>query len=126
MAPVAALALLHVDHAEQACREGAFDRPAAAAGLLVLLPLLAVLTVVVRLESKGPAIFRQERVGRVLRRYSLDQSRLDLRYAENWSLMLDITILWRTVRAVLATDGAYSTQKRSWVPSTGRSWPSRR
>lgn len=94
--------------------KGAFDRPAAAAGLLVLLPLLAVLTVVVRLESKGPAIFRQERVGRVLRRYPLDQFRLDLRYAENWSLMLDITILWRTVRAVLATDGAYSTQKRSW------------
>ena len=218
VAPVGALALLHVDHAElyglRRVVKGAFDRLAAAAGLLVLFPLLAVLTVVVRLDSKGPAIFRQERVGRddrrfmllkfrtmvvdaeakradieqqndadgllfkmrqdprvtrvgrVLRRYSLDELpqlvnvllghmslvgprpplpdevkgyhgdvrrrlavkpgitglwqvsgrsdlswddsvRLDLRYVENWSLMLDITILWRTVRAVLATDGAY-------------------
>ena len=36
-----------------------------------------------------------------------DSVRLDLRYLENWSLMLDITILWRIFRAELATDGAY-------------------
>ncbi len=33
--------------------------------------------------------------------------RLDLRYADNWSLALDISILWRTVRAVLRGSGAY-------------------
>jgi exopolysaccharide biosynthesis polyprenyl glycosylphosphotransferase len=33
--------------------------------------------------------------------------RLDLRYADNWSMMLDISILWRTVRAVTSGSGAY-------------------
>jgi exopolysaccharide biosynthesis polyprenyl glycosylphosphotransferase len=32
---------------------------------------------------------------------------LDVRYVENWSLGLDITILWRTFRAVLGSNGAY-------------------
>src|SRR5215211_7425693 len=33
--------------------------------------------------------------------------RLDLRYVENWSLALDLLILWRTGRAVLHRSGAY-------------------
>ncbi|MDM4763927.1 sugar transferase [Galbitalea sp. SE-J8] len=33
--------------------------------------------------------------------------RLDLYYVENWSLTGDLVILWRTVRAVFARDGAY-------------------
>jgi exopolysaccharide biosynthesis polyprenyl glycosylphosphotransferase len=33
--------------------------------------------------------------------------RLDLRYVENWSLMLDLLILWKTVSAVFKADGAY-------------------
>jgi exopolysaccharide biosynthesis polyprenyl glycosylphosphotransferase len=33
--------------------------------------------------------------------------RLDLSYVENWSVMQDAMILWRTVRAVLRSDGAY-------------------
>ncbi|AFA72174.1 exopolysaccharide biosynthesis polyprenyl glycosylphosphotransferase [Gordonia polyisoprenivorans VH2] len=33
--------------------------------------------------------------------------RLDLSYVENWSIMQDIVILWRTARAVVAKDGAY-------------------
>jgi exopolysaccharide biosynthesis polyprenyl glycosylphosphotransferase len=36
-----------------------------------------------------------------------DTVRLDLYYVENWSLTGDIIILWRTVRAVLAPNGAY-------------------
>ncbi|NCD16925.1 MAG: sugar transferase [Actinobacteria bacterium] len=36
-----------------------------------------------------------------------DASRLDLYYVENWSMMQDIIILIRTVRAVLRADGAY-------------------
>jgi lipopolysaccharide/colanic/teichoic acid biosynthesis glycosyltransferase len=39
---------------------------------------------------------------------SWDESvRLDLSYVENWSVMQDAMILWRTVRAVLRSDGAY-------------------
>ncbi|WLP93036.1 sugar transferase [Gordonia sp. NB41Y] len=33
--------------------------------------------------------------------------RLDLSYVENWSIMQDIVILWRTARAVVAKEGAY-------------------
>jgi len=36
-----------------------------------------------------------------------DSLRLDLYYVENWSIMGDIIILYRTVRAVFASDGAY-------------------
>ncbi len=33
--------------------------------------------------------------------------RLDLRYADNWSIALDVSILWRTIRAVVKGAGAY-------------------
>ncbi|WP_342748010.1 sugar transferase [Geodermatophilus tzadiensis] len=33
--------------------------------------------------------------------------RLDLRYVENWSLALDLMILWKTLRAVVRGEGAY-------------------
>jgi lipopolysaccharide/colanic/teichoic acid biosynthesis glycosyltransferase len=32
--------------------------------------------------------------------------RLDLRYVENWSLTMDLLILWKTVSAVLRRHGA--------------------
>ena len=35
-----------------------------------------------------------------------DAVRLDLRYVENWSLTLDLLILWKTASAVLAKRGA--------------------
>ena len=35
------------------------------------------------------------------------QPGIDVRYVENWSLGLDLTILARTVRAVLRSSGAY-------------------
>ncbi|NHZ64566.1 sugar transferase [Massilia genomosp. 1] len=41
-----------------------FDLVAALAGLLVLAPLLAIIAVCIRLDSPGPAWFRQQRVGR--------------------------------------------------------------
>jgi exopolysaccharide biosynthesis polyprenyl glycosylphosphotransferase len=33
--------------------------------------------------------------------------RLDLYYVENWSIVGDLLILWKTLRAVVSTDGAY-------------------
>lgn len=37
-----------------------------------------------------------------------DQSvRLDLRYADNWSLAMDVMIIWKTARAVIRPHGAY-------------------
>ena len=42
----------------------AFDLLAAASGLAVLAPLLLLIAVTVKLDSPGPVLFRQERVGR--------------------------------------------------------------
>lgn len=36
-----------------------------------------------------------------------DSVRLDLYYVENWSMTADLVIMWRTVRAVIRSDGAY-------------------
>jgi exopolysaccharide biosynthesis polyprenyl glycosylphosphotransferase len=36
-----------------------------------------------------------------------ESMRLDLRYADNWSIALDLLILWKTARAVLGRSGAY-------------------
>jgi lipopolysaccharide/colanic/teichoic acid biosynthesis glycosyltransferase len=36
-----------------------------------------------------------------------DSVQLDLRYIENWTLALDLYILWKTTRAVLRGWGAY-------------------
>jgi exopolysaccharide biosynthesis polyprenyl glycosylphosphotransferase len=216
--PVAGLPLLHVEHPElvgaRRVLKGAFDRCAAALALVLLSPLFLVLSVLVRAEGGGPALFTQTRVGRGgdeftvykfrtmvvgaealkamlqprnehegvlfkmrrdprvtpvgawLRRYSLDELpqlvnvvrgemslvgprpplpeevarygddvrrrlvvkpgmtglwqvsgrsdlsweesvRLDLRYVENWSLTLDVQILWKTWSAVIRGAGAY-------------------
>jgi exopolysaccharide biosynthesis polyprenyl glycosylphosphotransferase len=217
--PVAGLPLLHIEEPElsgaRRFMKAMLDRSMAVAVLLLLSPLLLALGLAVRLTSRGPAIFRQTRVGRdgrpftmfkfrsmyvdaearladltesneraegllfkmkedpritragkFLRKWSLDELpqmfnilngsmslvgprpplprevaeyevdvhrrlmvkpgltglwqvsgrsdlewdesvRLDLRYVENWSLALDLIILWRTVFAVLKREGAY-------------------
>jgi exopolysaccharide biosynthesis polyprenyl glycosylphosphotransferase len=47
------------------------DFTVAAAGLLALAPLFAVVAALIRLDSRGPAFFRQERVGRGGRTFRL-------------------------------------------------------
>jgi len=42
----------------------AFDLLASASGLVMLAPLLLLIAVAVKLDSRGPVLFRQERVGR--------------------------------------------------------------
>ncbi|HEX7992615.1 MAG TPA: sugar transferase [Streptosporangiaceae bacterium] len=222
--PVAGLPLLHLDHPEftgsKLVIKAGFDKMVALAALTVAAPLLAVLALAVKLDDGGPAFFRQTRVGKDgrtftvfkfrtmvidaeqrradlrrahaqhstsgqhsvlfklrndprvtrtgtwLRRWSLDELpqlinvlngdmslvgprpalpeeaamygdhvrrrlavkpgitglwqvsgrsdltwdesiRLDLRYVENWSLMLDVHILWKTLSAVVRGSGAY-------------------
>ena len=41
-----------------------FDFLFAASGLLALLPLFVIIAIVIKLDSKGPVFFRQERIGR--------------------------------------------------------------
>jgi exopolysaccharide biosynthesis polyprenyl glycosylphosphotransferase len=194
--------------------KGAVERLVAALALVVLTPLLVAVWAMVRAETPGPGLFRQQRVGRdgaeftmlkfrsmtttapeeldglterneadgvlfkmssdprctpiglILRRYSIDELpqlwnvvmgqmslvgprpalpqeverydldprrrlavkpgitglwqvsgrsdlswaetvRLDVKYVDNWSLMLDLSILFRTVKAVVSHRGAY-------------------
>ncbi len=66
--PVAGLPLLHMERPEltgiRRFTKEVVDRAAAAVGLLLLAPVLLGIAVAVRLESRGPVFFRQERVGR--------------------------------------------------------------
>lgn len=48
-----------------------FDIVLSASGLLVLWPLLAVSAVLVKLSSEGPAIFKQKRLGRGAREFTI-------------------------------------------------------
>jgi exopolysaccharide biosynthesis polyprenyl glycosylphosphotransferase len=216
--PVAGLPLLHLDHPEftgaRRVIKSVFDRAVALAALVLASPVFALLAVAIRIADGGPALFRQTRVGRDgkvftvykfrtmvldaeqrkaqlaevnetdgvlfkirndpritrlggrLRRWSVDELpqlinvllgemslvgprpalpeeaakygdhvrrrlmvkpgitglwqvngradlswdesvRLDLRYVENWSFVLDLQILWKTFSAVLRGSGAY-------------------
>ncbi|WP_462203274.1 nucleoside-diphosphate sugar epimerase/dehydratase, partial [Frankia sp. CcWB3] len=65
--PVAGLPLLHVEEPEltgaRRAMKGLFDRSVAAGVLLLCAPLFLALALAVRLTSRGPAIFKQTRVG---------------------------------------------------------------
>jgi exopolysaccharide biosynthesis polyprenyl glycosylphosphotransferase len=66
--PVAGLPLLHVEQPEftgvRRLLKSAMDRTIAGLALIVLSPLLLLLGTLIRATSKGPALFRQIRVGR--------------------------------------------------------------
>lgn len=61
----------------------ALDIVASGLGLLVLSPLLLVTGMVVKLTSKGPVFFRQERVGRGFRRFGIYKFRTMVADAPN-------------------------------------------
>ncbi|HET6634394.1 MAG TPA: sugar transferase, partial [Streptomyces sp.] len=69
VATAAGLNLLHVSppvrRGAQLALKSAIDRVGAAVGLVLLAPLFAVLAVAVRLDSPGPALYRQTRIGRL-------------------------------------------------------------
>ncbi|GAA1750756.1 sugar transferase [Agromyces humatus] len=73
--PVAGLPLIHVDYpvfeGNKYAAKRAFDLIASFAGLVVLSPLFLVLTILIRGDSQGPALFRQERVGLNGRRFKM-------------------------------------------------------
>ncbi len=66
--PVAGMPLLHVNEPEldgsRKVLKATFDHTTAAVGLVLLAPALLVLCLLVKLTSRGPALFRQTRVGR--------------------------------------------------------------
>lgn len=54
----------HVDEMPDLMAKRRFDIVLSAAGLVALLPLLLLIALAVKLDSRGPVLFRQERVGR--------------------------------------------------------------
>jgi exopolysaccharide biosynthesis polyprenyl glycosylphosphotransferase len=58
-------------HGRAVLAKRAFDVVVAGSALVVLAPLLGVLAVAVKLDSPGPVLFRQERVGRRGRRFTM-------------------------------------------------------
>jgi exopolysaccharide biosynthesis polyprenyl glycosylphosphotransferase len=75
LATVGAMQLLHVEHAElsggRRALKNCLERTAAAVALLVLAPVLAVLMLAIRLDSPGSCIFRQVRVGKDNREFTM-------------------------------------------------------
>jgi exopolysaccharide biosynthesis polyprenyl glycosylphosphotransferase len=73
--PVAGLPLLHVDEPRftgvQRMFKSGFDRGVAALSVLALLPVFVVIAILVRATSTGPALFRQTRVGRDGRKFTM-------------------------------------------------------
>ena len=84
--PIAGLPLLQVDEPElsggQRLLKETFDRIAAALMLVLLSPVLLVLALVVRTGSRGPALYRQVRVGRDGREFTMLKFRTMVRGAD--------------------------------------------
>ncbi|MEU8183802.1 sugar transferase [Micromonospora sp. NPDC049044] len=66
--PVAGLPLIHVEAPEfrgaRKLVKGLVDRSASSLALALLMPLIAVIALAIKLDSRGPVLFRQVRVGR--------------------------------------------------------------
>jgi exopolysaccharide biosynthesis polyprenyl glycosylphosphotransferase len=73
--PVSGLPLLHMERPElrgvRRLTKEAFDRVSATVGLLLLAPILVGIAFAVKASSRGPVLFRQERVGRDGRTFSM-------------------------------------------------------
>ncbi|TDC74337.1 sugar transferase [Actinomadura sp. 7K507] len=84
--PVSGLPLLHVEHPEldggRKVFKGLFDRTAALGGLVLLSPLLLVVAFLIKVTSSGPVMFRQARVGRGGREFTVMKFRTMVQDAE--------------------------------------------
>ena len=76
-----------------------FDLVAAGLGLLMLSPLLLVIAVWVRLDSPGPALYRQERVGRFGRLFRIHKFRTMSEGGPTGSLQITVGADPRITRA---------------------------
>ncbi|HUZ55961.1 MAG TPA: sugar transferase [Streptosporangiaceae bacterium] len=85
--PVAGLPLLHMDHPEfsgaRLVMKSAFDKLLALAGLIFASPLLGLLALIIRLDDGGPVLFRQTRVGKDGRMFSVYKLRTMVTDAES-------------------------------------------
>lgn len=73
--PIGGLPLLQVDHPKftgfRRLLKGVYDRALAVAALVALAPLLMAVAVAVKIDSPGPVLFRQTRVGELGRPFTI-------------------------------------------------------
>jgi exopolysaccharide biosynthesis polyprenyl glycosylphosphotransferase len=85
--PIAGLPLLHMDHPEfsglRRILKAGFDRAVAGTALLACSPLFLVIMASIRLSDGGPALFRQTRVGRDGRAFTVFKFRTMVPDAED-------------------------------------------
>ncbi|MGN6681829.1 MAG: sugar transferase [Streptosporangiaceae bacterium] len=90
--PIAGLPLLHVDHPEFTgiwrLTKTAFDRVSAFIAVVLLLPVFAAIAVAIRMDGPGPVLFRQTRVGKNGRPFTLLKFRTMVVDAEQRKLEL--------------------------------------
>jgi lipopolysaccharide/colanic/teichoic acid biosynthesis glycosyltransferase len=67
-----------------------FDVIASAFGLLILAPLLVAISLAIKLESRGPVFFRQERVGRFGQLFRIHKFRTMVTNAEHLGLQITV------------------------------------
>ncbi len=84
--PVAGLPLLHMDHPEfsgaRRVIKAAFDKALAGVAILSAVPLLAAVAMIIKLDDGGPVLFRQTRVGKDGRRFTVFKFRTMVQDAE--------------------------------------------
>ena len=90
--PVAGLPLLHVDHPEleggKQVVKGLFDKVAAGSALIVLAPMFAAIALAIKAADRGPVFFRQIRVGKDGRVFSVYKFRTMVVDAEQRKALL--------------------------------------
>jgi exopolysaccharide biosynthesis polyprenyl glycosylphosphotransferase len=90
--PVAGLPLLHVDHPEftgaKQVIKGAFDKILGVSALTLMAPVFICAAIAIRLADGGPALFRQTRVGRDGRAFTVYKFRTMVLDAEDRKIHL--------------------------------------
>jgi lipopolysaccharide/colanic/teichoic acid biosynthesis glycosyltransferase len=97
-----------------------FDIVASSVALITLFPVLALIAVLIRLDSPGPAIFRQRRVGRNGKLFTCFKFRTMVHGADETIHREAIKRLWAGERLSDSSDSAYKMSGDPRVTRAGR------
>ncbi|MGB1778534.1 MAG: sugar transferase [Longimicrobiales bacterium] len=103
--------------ADVACR--ALNVVVALIGILITVPLMVIVAVLVRLDSKGPVIYQQQRVG-LDRRGSRGLNRRERRRAENFGGRVFTIYKFRTMTVAQSGEERWATRNDARITRLGR------